>query len=131
MIRVTKVYLPDKEKYKSYIDKIYESGWITNNGPLVQELEKRLEKYLDVKNVVLVSNGTAALELSYKVLDINGEVITTPYSFVSTTNSLVYSSLKPVFADINPETYNLDPANIEPLINENVSAIVPVHIYGN
>ena len=131
MVHVTKVYLPDKEKYKSYIDKIYESGWITNNGPLVQELEKRLEKSLDVKNVVLVSSGTAALELAYKVLDINGEVITTPYSFVSTTNSLVYSSLKPVFADIDPETYNLNPANIEPLISENVNAIVPVHIYGN
>ena len=131
MVHVTKVYVPDRVTYKSYIDKIYESGWITNNGPLVQELEKRLEKSLDVKNVVLVSSGTAALELAYKVLDINGEVITTPYSFVSTTNSLVYSSLKPVFADIDPETYNLNPANIEPLISENVNAIVPVHIYGN
>ena len=131
MIHVTKVYYPSKEKFKFYVDKIYENGWLTNNGPLVQELEKRLEKYLDVKNVVLVSGGTVALQLSYKVLDLNGEVITTPYSFVATTNSLVYSSLKPVFADIDPETYNLNPANIEPLINENVSAIVPVHIYGN
>ena len=131
MTHVMKIYMPDKEKFKAYIDGIYESGWLTNNGPLVQELEKRLEKYLDVKNVVLVSGGTAALELAYKVLDLSGEVITTPYSFVATTNSLVYSSLKPVFADIDPETYNLNPANIEPLINENVSAIVPVHIYGN
>jgi len=131
MVRVTKVYYPDKDRYKSYIDRIYESGWLTNNGPLVQELEKKLEKYFGVKNVILVSNGTTALELSYRVLEISGEVITTPFTFVATTNSILYSCLKPIYADIDPETFNIAPRNIIPLINSNTKAIVPVHIYGN
>src|SRR5574344_3066876 len=83
MINVTKTYLPNKEKYKKYIDEIYENGWLTNNGPLVQKLEKRLAEYLGVKNIVLVSNGTIALEIAYKALNLTNEVITTPFSFVA------------------------------------------------
>lgn len=131
MIQVTKTYLPNKEKYKKYIDEIYESGWLTNNGPLVQRLEKRLAEYLGVKNIVLVSNGTVALEIAYRVLDLKGFVITTPFSFVATTSSLVTNALLPIFADIDPKTLNIDPKKIEKSITPNTSAILPVHVFGN
>ncbi|MFY9107656.1 DegT/DnrJ/EryC1/StrS family aminotransferase [Aliarcobacter cryaerophilus] len=131
MINVTKTYLPNKEKYKKYIDEIYENGWLTNNGPLVQRLEKRLAQYLGVKNIVLVSNGTIALEIAYKALNLTNEVITTPFSFVATTSSLVMSNLKPVFADIDEKSFNINPKNIEKFINANTSAILPVHVFGN
>ena len=131
MINVTKTYLPNKEKYKKYIDEIYENGWLTNNGPLVQKLEKRLAEYLGVKNIVLVSNGTVALEIAYRTLGLKGFVITTPFSFVATTSSLVTNQLLPIFADIDQNSFNLDPKNIEKLITPNTSAILPVHVFGN
>lgn len=131
MINVTKSYLPNIEKYKSYIDEIYKSGWLTNQGPLVQRLEKRLAKYLGVKNIVLVSNGTIALEIAYRALDLKGEVITTPFSFVATTSSLVTNKLIPIFVDINEKTFNLNPKNIEKKITSRTSAILPVHVFGN
>lgn len=131
MINVTKTYLPNKEKYKKYIDEIYENGWLTNNGPLVQRLEKRLAEYLGVKNIVLVSNGTVALEIAYRTLGLKGFIITTPFSFVATTSSLMTNQLLPIFADIDPDSFNLDPKNIEKLITPNTSAILPVHVFGN
>lgn len=132
MINVTKTYLPNKEKYQKYVDEIFESGWITNGGPKVKELEIRLAKYLGVKNVVLVVNGTMALEIAYRTLDIKGEVITTPFSFVATTSSLMINELKPIFADINLTTLNIDPKKIKELISKNnIKAIVPVHVFGN
>ena len=131
MINVTKTYLPNKDKYKKYIDEIYENGWLTNNGPLVQRLEKRLAKYLGVKNIVLVSNGTVALEIAYRTLGLKGFVITTPFSFVATTSSLVTNELLPIFVDIDEKTLNLDPKNIEKSITKNTSAILPVHVFGN
>ena len=131
MINVTKTYLPDKEKYKKYIDQIFSNGWVTNNGPMVKLLEKRLAEYLGVKNIVLVSNGTVALEIAYRALGIEGDVITTPFSFVATTSSLVTNGLNPIFADIESQTLNMDPRNIEKLITPNTSAIVPVHVFAN
>ena len=131
MINVTKTYLPDKEKYKKYIDQIYSNGWITNNGPLVQELEVRLAKYLGVKNIILVSNGTAALEIAYRTLGVQGDVLTTPFSFVATTSSLVTNGLKPIFVDIEPDTLNIDVKKIERHITKKTDAIVPVHVFGN
>ena len=131
MINVTKTYLPNKEKYKKYVDEIYANGWITNNGPLVKKLEKRLAEYLGVKNIVLVANGTAALEIAYRTLNLQGDAITTPFSFVATTSSLVTNGLNPIFADIDPQTLNIDPNKIEALITPNTSAIVPVHVFGN
>ena len=101
MINVTKTYLPNKEKYQKYVDEIYTNGWVTNNGPLVKKLEKRLAEYLGVKNIVLVANGTAALEIAYRTLDLKGYAITTPFSFVATTSSLVTNALKPIFADLS------------------------------
>jgi len=131
MINVTKTYLPNKEKYKKYIDEIYDNGWVTNNGPILKLLEKRLAEYLGVKNIVLVSNGTVALEIAYRVLGIKGDIITTPFSFVATTSSLVTNGLNPIFADIDSQTLNLDANNIENMITKNTSAIVPVHVFGN
>ncbi len=131
MIPVTKSYLPNKQKYQAYVDRIYESGWLTNNGCLLKELEQRLAEHLGVKHLICVANGSFALQLAYKALDLKGEVITTPFSFAATTSTLAWEGLKPVFADINTGTFNLDPQNISPLINENTSAIVPVHVFGN
>lgn len=130
-INVTKTYLPDKEKYKQYIDEIYANNWVTNNGPLVQRLEKRLADYLGVKNIVLVANGTVALEIAYRTLGLKGFVITTPFSFVATTSSLVTNGLLPIFADINPHTFNIDPSKIQDSITKNTSAILGVHVFGN
>ena len=96
MINVTKTHLPSSEKYKEYVDKIFENGWVTNNGPMVKDLELRLAEYLGVKNVVLVANGTVALEIAYRALGIRGYAITTPFSFVATTSSLVTNGLKPI-----------------------------------
>lgn len=131
IINVTKTFLPKKEKLLLYIDEIYENNWVTNHGPLVQKLEKRLAEYLGVKNIILVANGTVALEIAYRTLGIKGFVITTPFSFVATTSSLVTNGLLPIFADINSHTFNIDPNKIEELITPNTSAILGVHVFGN
>jgi len=131
MINVTKTYLPNPEKYKSYVDKIFSSGWVTNNGQFVQELEKRLCEHLGVNNLLLVSNGTLALQIAYRALGIANEAITTPFSFVATASSLAWERISPIFADINPHTLNLDPAKIGKLVTPETSAIVPVHVFGN
>ena len=98
---------------------------------MVKLLEKRLADYLRVKNIVLVSNGTVALEIAYRTLGIKGDVITTPFSFVATTSSLVTNGLNPIFSDIDDKTLNLEANNIENMITKNTSAIVPVHVFGN
>ena len=131
MIPVTKIYLPDKGKYKKYIDRIYDAGWLTNNGPLVRELEQRLQEYLGVKHLILVANGSLALQLAYKALALKGEVVTTPFSFVATTSTLSWEGLKPVFADIEPSSFNIDPMDIERKLTGQTSALVPVHVFGN
>ncbi len=130
-IFITKPYLPEKEKYIKYIEKIFDAHWVTNHGQLVRELEKKLKNYLGVKNLILVSNGTTALQIAYKALNIKGEAITTPFSFVSTTSSLVWQGITPIFADINSETLCIDPNQIEKKITEKSSAIVATHIFGN
>lgn len=138
MIPVTKPYLPNREKLDAYIDGIYERRWLTNNGPLLQQLTERLQEYLGVKNLLLVSNGTLALQVAYKTLGISNtncnettEAITTPFTFVATASSLRWEGVKPVFADIAADSWCLDPANIESAIIENTRAIVPVHVFGN
>ena len=138
MIPVTRPYLPSREQLDKYIDGIYEREWLTNNGPLVQELTTRLEEYLGVENLLLVSNGTLALQIAYRALGIhepvNGkpaEAITTPFTFVATSSSLKWEGIEPVFADIDPDTWCLDPKNIEPAITAQTKAIVPVHVFGN
>ncbi len=138
MIPVTKPYLPNREKLKSYIDGIYERNWLTNNGPLVQELTRKLEDYLDVENLLLVSNGTLALQIAYRALGVSDatpgaqpEAITTPFTFIATASSLKWDGVQPVCADIDPNTWCLNPANIEAAITPNTRAIVSVHVFGN
>jgi dTDP-4-amino-4,6-dideoxygalactose transaminase len=131
MINVTRPYFPDLEKYKQYLEKIYDNGWLTNNGELVQHLQKRLEEYLGVKNLLLVANGTMALMIAYRLLALQKDVVTTPFSFVATSSSLVWEGLSPVFADINLDSFNIDENLIENAIGENTSAIVATHVFGN
>lgn len=131
MINVTKTYLPNIDKYKNYIDEIYASGQVTNNGPMLKRLEKRLAEYLGVKNLILVANGTVALEIAYRTLELKGFAITTPFSFVATTSSLVTNGLLPIFVDIDSKTLNIDPKKIEEKITPNTSAIVATHVFGN
>jgi dTDP-4-amino-4,6-dideoxygalactose transaminase len=130
-INVTKTYLPELGIYNEYLKRIWNSGWVTNNGPCVQELEMKLKKYLGVKYLYLVSNGTLGLQIAIKALGLKGEVITTPFSYVATSSSLVWEGCKPVFADIKPGTLDIDPAKIEAAITKKTSAILAVHIYGN
>ncbi|MGM8885997.1 DegT/DnrJ/EryC1/StrS family aminotransferase [Psychrobacter sp. 1U2] len=131
MIPVTKAYLPNKDNYQDYVEGIFRRGWLTNNGRLVKELENRLQNYLGVKHLIVVANGTLALQLAYKALELKGEVITTPFSFVATTSSLVWEGLKPVFVDIDSATFNMDTTKITAKISKNTSALVPVHVFGN
>lgn len=131
MITVTKSDLPSLEKYMEYLRKIWTSRWLTNDGEFVQLLGKRLEEYLGVKNLVLVCNGTLAIHLALRALDIKGEVITTPFTFAATTNIILWEGLTPVFADINPETFNIDPDDVKKKITHETIAILAVHVYGN
>ncbi len=138
MIPVTKPYLPSREKLDKYLDGIYERQWLTNNGQLVQELTQRLESYLGVENLLLVSNGTLALQIAYRALGVidathgaQPEAITTPFTFIATASSLKWDGVQPVFADIDPNTWCLNPANIEAAITPYTRAIVPVHVFGN
>lgn len=131
MINVTKTYLPNKEKFNKYVDQLFESGLLTNNGVLVQTLEKRLKEYLGVKHLLLVSNGTLALQIAYKVLDLKGDVITTPFSFAATVSCQVWEGLNPIFCDIDRETFCMDCDKLEGMITESASAIIPVHVFGN
>ena len=131
MINVSKPFLPPAEEYQQYLKGIWKRNWLTNNGPLVNDLELKLKAYLDVEHMLFLSNGTTALQIAIKALGLSGEVITTPFSFVATTSSLVWEGCRPVFADIDPQTLNIDPASIENLITEETTAILATHVYGN
>ena len=130
-IFVTKPFLPPLEEYNDYLKKIWERKWITNGGELHQQLEKELAEYLGVKYISLFSNGTIALITALQALEIKGEVITTPYSFVATANSLMWNGSKPVFADVDLDSCNLSIEKIEAAITPNTTALMPVHVYGN
>jgi len=130
-ILVTQPTLPPLKEFIPLLEEIWESKWITNNGKFHQEFEKQLAEHLGVKYVSLFSNGTMALISALQVLRITGEVITTPYSFVATTNALYWNNIKPVFVDIYEEDGNINPEKIEAAITPHTTAIVPVHVYGN
>ena len=132
MIPIVKPYLPPIDKYKRYLEGIYSRNYLTNRGPLVQELEKRLEDYLGVNNLVLVANGTLALQVAYRTLGLEqGEVLTTPYTFAASPGSLLWQNLQPRFVDIDPETLNLDATKLSQAVNQHTRAILPVHVFGN
>ncbi|MFJ5452875.1 DegT/DnrJ/EryC1/StrS family aminotransferase [Pectobacterium jejuense] len=129
-VYVTSPLLPPLEEFTPYLEEIWQNKYLTNNGAFHQQLEKELAQYLGVEYLSLFSNGTLALLTALQTLRITGEVITTPYSFVATSHSLLWNGLKPVFVDIDPVTCNLDPDKIEEAITPATSAILPVHCYG-
>ena len=129
-IYVTQPFLPPLEEFQPYLEQIWESKWLTNGGPFHQQFESRLADYLGIENLALFANGTLAIVTALQALRITGEVITTPFSFVATAHSLLWNGIRPVFVDIHPETFNLDPAKIEAAITPQTTAILPVHVYG-
>ena len=129
-IFVTKTYLPPLEKYQHYLQAIWQRNWVTNNGPLSKQLEAELQDYLDVPFVQYVTNGTVALQLAIRALNIQGKIITTPYSYVATLNAILWENCVPVFVDIHPGTLCIDAELIEAQIDEETSAILATHVYG-
>ncbi len=130
MINVTKTYLPPFEEYAAILKRAWDKGWVTNHGELVQELEQKLQEYLSVRNLLFCNNGTVVLQMALKAFHITKEVITTPFSYVATTNAILWEGCTPVFADIDPATLCIDADKIEDLITENTQAILATHVYG-
>lgn len=130
-VYVTKSSMPEKEEYYKEIEVLWDSHFLTNMGVKHQTLEKELKHYLGVNNIELMCNGHMALELAIQALELRGEVITTPFTFISTTHAIVRNGLTPVFCDINTENYTIDVNKIEDLITDKTSAILPVHVYGH
>ncbi|NMW17454.1 MAG: DegT/DnrJ/EryC1/StrS family aminotransferase [Chlorobiaceae bacterium] len=130
-IYVTQPYLPPLEEFIPYLEQIWESKFLTNGGPFHEQLEKALCEFLGIEHIALFTNGTIALVTALQALRITGEVITTPYSFVATSHSLLWNGIRPVFVDIDPNTLNLDPEKIEAAITPQTTAIMPVHCYGH
>lgn len=131
MINVTRSSMPEFEEYCEEIKELWDSRWLTNMGAKHKIFENNLKKYLSTDNICLYCNGHLALENIIAALNLSGEVITTPFTFASTTHAIVRNGLTPVFCDIDPDTYTIDVSKIEELITEKTSAIVPVHVYGN
>ncbi|WP_138483505.1 DegT/DnrJ/EryC1/StrS family aminotransferase [Dyadobacter bucti] len=131
MINVTKTFLPDQEKYLQYVREIWERGYVTNNGPLLQELEAQLKDYLQVDHLYFCGNGTIVLQIAIKALEITGEVITTPFSYVATSNAILWENCTPVFVDIDAKTFNINADLIEASITQATTAILATHVYGN
>ena len=129
-IYVSQPFLPPLEEFNVYLEKIWESKWLTNRGDFHQKFEKELAEYLGVPYVSLLTNGMLALMVAIQALELKGEVITTPYSFVATTHSIWMNGLKPVFVDLKPGSFNIDPEKIEKAITSETSLILPVHVYG-
>lgn len=130
MINVTKSFLPPIEKYQGYLQGIWERAHLTNNGPLLIELEQKLKEYFAAKHFIFLNNGTSALQIAIKGFALKGEIITTPFSYVATTSSIVWENCEPVFADIDEKTLTIDAGQIEKLITPKTSAILATHVYG-
>lgn len=130
-ILVTRSSMPDFDEYVNEIKEMWETHWLTNMGPKHKKFQELLEAYLCVPHLDLFTNGHMALELSLQAMKLKGEVITTPFTFASTTHAIVRNGLEPVFCDINPEDFTIDVSKIEALITDKTCAIVPVHVYGN
>ena len=131
MIPVTKPFLPPKDEYKQLLDGIWDREWLTNMGPLASQLEMELKAHLKLNHLLYVTNGTVALQMAIKALDLKGEIITTPFSFIATTSSIVLEACTPIFVDIEPQSLNIDPKKIEEAITEKTSAILATDVYGN
>jgi len=131
MINVTKTFLPPQHEYHAILKKAWETGWLTNRGVLVKELEEVLMAYLQIPNIICMTNGTLPLQIAIKGLGLKGEIITTPFSYVATTSSIVWEGCKPIFVDIHPEYLTIDETKIEAAITKDTSAILATHVFGN
>jgi len=131
MIPVTKPFQPPLEELNVHLQEIWKSEIYTNNGPKLQQLELELKEYLNVSDLLFLTNGTIGLQLAIKALDLKGEIITTPFSYVATTSSIVWEGCTPVFVDIDKESFNIDPTLIEAQITSKTSAILATHVFGN
>ncbi|WP_192349179.1 DegT/DnrJ/EryC1/StrS aminotransferase family protein [Algoriphagus sp. Y33] len=131
MISVTKPFLPPKNVYDSYLEGIWKRQWLTNMGPLASELEMRIKEREGLNHLLFVSSGTIALQIAIKALGLKGEIITTPFSFIATTSSIVWEGCQPVFVDIEETSLNIDADKIEAAITEKTTAILATHVYGN
>lgn len=129
-VQVTRSFLPELDDYVALLEEVWESGQLTNHGPLVTRLEAQLRDYLDVDHLYAICNGTVALQIAIEALQLRGDVITTPFSYVATTSSLVWQHCRPVFADIDPETLAIDPAAIKAAITPETTGILATHVYG-
>ena len=131
MIEITRPFLPPIDEYLSQIEGIWDRNWLTNDGPLVRELEERLKEYLGVEHLLLVANGTMALQISMRALGLEGEIITTPFSHISTTSAPAWEGFQPRHVDIDAESWNLDPEKISRAVNARTGGILATHVYGN
>lgn len=131
MINVTKSYLPDLEEYNKYLEGIWERNHLTNHGPLVLELEQKLRDYTKAKYVFFVNNGTIALQIAIKALGLNKEIISTPFSYIATSSTILWENCTLVYADIEKDTLTIDPKKVKEKINSNTQAILATHVYGN
>ncbi len=131
MINVTKTFLPPQSEYNAILKSAWNTGWITNRGALVLELEEKLKKYLKVPNILAMTNGTLPMQIAIKSLGLKGEIITTPFTYVATTSCIVWEGCTPVFVDINPEYLTIDEAKIEAAITPKTTAILATHVFGN
>lgn len=131
MIPVTKTFLPPQKEYQTILSRAWNAGWITNRGVLVKELEEKLKAYLGVPNIIATTNGTLPLQIAIKALGLKGEIITTPFSYIATTSSIVWEGCTPVFVDIHPEYLTIDEAKIEAAITSKTTGILATHVFGN
>ena len=131
MINVTKTFLPPIEEYNKQVQRAWDNQWLTNRGELVLELEEKLRKYLSVSNIIVTNNGTVPLQIALKLLGKQGEIITTPFSYVATTAAIVWENCTPVFVDIHPEYLTIDETKIEAAITNKTTAILATHVFGN
>ena len=131
MIYVTKTFLPPHEEYTHILNRVWDTAWLTNRGDLVLELEARLKNYLTVPYILAMTNGTLPLQIAIKALGLRGEIITTPFSYVATTSSIVWEGCTPVFVDIHPDYLTIDETKIEAAITPKTSAILATHVFGN
>lgn len=131
MINVTKTFFPPVEEYTKFIKRAWDNEWLTNRGELVLELEEKIKKYLEISNIIITNNGTVPLQIALKLLGNRGEIITTPFSYVATTASIVWENCTPVFVDIHPEYFTIDETKIEHSITPKTTAILATHVFGN
>lgn len=131
MINVTKAFLPPQEEYNKILKRAWDTGWMTNRGVLVKELEAQLQDVLQSRSLIAMTNGTLPIQIAIKALELKGDIITTPFSYIATTSSIVWEGCRPIFVDIHPEYLTIDETKIEEAITDKTSAILATHVYGN